>query len=95
MNEEYSSVVWSIKKNLAKQLLDLSDEELAAQVNHAFVVFFFLFILIIRFYFLIFKVKEDFKNSIASNINEKVDGIFDLIKDGIFINSRNIFKIIK
>jgi len=95
LNEEYSSVVWSIKKNLAKQLLDLSDEELAAQVNHAFVVFFILFILIIRFYFLIFKVKEDFKNSIASNINEKVDGIFDLIKDGIFINSRNIFKIIK
>jgi hypothetical protein len=44
---------------------------------------------------LIFKVKEDFKNSIASNINEKVDGIFDLIKDGIFKNSRNIFKIIK
>jgi 2-polyprenyl-6-methoxyphenol hydroxylase-like FAD-dependent oxidoreductase len=40
LNEDYSSVVWSIKKNLAKQLLDLSDEELAAQVNHAFVIFY-------------------------------------------------------
>jgi len=37
LNDEYSSLVWSIKKSLAKDILSLNDEELVARVNHAFV----------------------------------------------------------
>jgi ubiquinone biosynthesis monooxygenase Coq6 len=37
LNDEYSSLVWSIKKSLAKDVLSLSDEELVAKINHAFV----------------------------------------------------------
>lgn len=37
LNDEYSSLVWSIKKPLAKELLELSNEEFASRVNNAFV----------------------------------------------------------
>jgi hypothetical protein len=37
LNEEYSSVVWSMKKEYSKNIINLSDEEFAQQVNHAFV----------------------------------------------------------
>ncbi|CAF0735958.1 unnamed protein product [Brachionus calyciflorus] len=37
LNDEYSSLVWSIKKNLAKELLSISDSEFVHRVNEAFV----------------------------------------------------------
>jgi len=37
LSDEYSSLVWSIKKNLAKELMELSDDEFAHRVNQAFV----------------------------------------------------------
>lgn len=37
LNDEYSSLVWSIKKPLAKELLELSNEEFASRVNNAFI----------------------------------------------------------
>lgn len=40
LNNEYSSLVWSIEKQLAKDLMKLSDEEFVNQLNHAFVCIF-------------------------------------------------------
>ena len=37
LTDEYSSLVWSIKKSLAGDLLKMSDEEFVHQVNSAFV----------------------------------------------------------
>lgn len=37
LDENYSTLVWSIKKEHAKQLLDLPDDLFAQQINHAFV----------------------------------------------------------
>jgi 2-polyprenyl-6-methoxyphenol hydroxylase-like FAD-dependent oxidoreductase len=37
LNEEYSTLVWSIKKHLAKELLEISDEQFVHRVNEAFV----------------------------------------------------------
>jgi ubiquinone biosynthesis monooxygenase Coq6 len=37
MNEKYSSLVWSVKKQVFKELMSLSDEDFVSQVNHAFI----------------------------------------------------------
>lgn len=37
LNEEYSSLVWSIRKSYAKELLEISDEEFVTRVNSAFI----------------------------------------------------------
>lgn len=37
MTERYSSLVWSVKKKVFKELMALSDEDFVARVNHAFV----------------------------------------------------------
>jgi len=43
LNEEYSTLVWSIKKHLAKELLEISDEQFVHRVNEAFVTHIYIY----------------------------------------------------
>lgn len=37
LNDEYSSLVWSIKSRFAKELIEIDDEKFVHRVNEAFV----------------------------------------------------------
>ena len=37
LNEEYSNLIWSMKRSFAQELLSMTEEKLANEINHAFV----------------------------------------------------------
>ncbi len=72
MNEEYSNLIWTMKRSLAKEIMSMSDDKLVEEVNRSFVsvkyhiiVFFFRNVKIFNFKKYL---KEYFKNDIASVI---------------------------
>ena len=76
--------MWSIKKPLAKELLNLSDEEFATKVNHAFVSIQFdlnYFLDMNKSKKLKKKVHEEYKNELASAIEDKLQNVMDFLKD--------------
>lgn len=37
MNEEYSNLIWTMKRSLAKEIMSMSDDKLVEEVNRSFV----------------------------------------------------------
>ena len=38
LNDEYSSLVWSMKKSLAKEIMTMTDVEFIEEINKSFVI---------------------------------------------------------
>ena len=74
-----------MKRSLAKEIMSMSDDKLVEEVNRSFVSVKYHIIVVffrnVKNFNFKKQLKEDFKNDIASVIEEKLHSFFDFIRD--------------